>query len=80
MPSGSHGAEGTEVLGHMIASSCGLRSTVTYVVYGKEGLLLVDARSAAHEHSAENIVFCGGEWLERGTNPGKTTNELMLQH
>jgi hypothetical protein len=43
-------------------------------------LLLVDARSAAHEHSAENIVFCGGEWLERGTNPCKTTNELMLQH
>jgi hypothetical protein len=55
----------------MIASACGLRSTVTYMAHGKEGLLLVDSIAP------KSMVFCG---VKRSTNPCKTTNELMLQH
>jgi hypothetical protein len=69
--------EGTEVLGHMIVSLCGLRSTVTYAVHGKEGSLLVDARSLRESVAQKRMVFTGGEWLRK---PLHRANERMLQH
>jgi hypothetical protein len=71
--------KGTKRLEHMIASRCGSRSTVTYVVHGR-GVACRRRRLGRERAVVQKSSVLGGmTGAIAGTNPCDKANEIMVK-